>query len=163
MPSILVTRPQPIRVLSLTSFAVVIAWAASTGDANTFGTLAFPAIVGLQTVREWRWSLQVRDEGLYERQGVGPDREIPWEKVVRVIMPNAALWRLNPILEIDGAPNVQLTAAETADAAIRAVVRHGKPVEGDASSITLGRSLTLWVVVLTLATVLLVAELAGGR
>ncbi|WP_370326798.1 hypothetical protein [Euzebya sp.] len=162
MKALVITRPPQIRVAAMLTLVVIVSWAAVNADLSDFGVLAYPAIVALQTVREWSWRLEVTTRGLHERQGVGAPRDIDWKAVDAVIMPDAAWWRINPVLKVEGAPNIQMTATEDVDAVIRLAQQKRKEIIGDPASISLTRSLTPWVVLLCLACLLLGAQIAGA-
>jgi hypothetical protein len=162
MEPLVITRPQPIRVAALATLAIIIAWAAVSADLSDFGVVAYPAIIALQTVREWGWRLELNPRGLHEKQGVGPARNVEWKAVEAVIMPDSAWWRVNPVLKVDGAPNIQLTASEGVDEVIRTARQKRKEIIGTAESISLVRSLSPWLVLLGLACLLLGVELAGA-
>lgn len=151
-----------MRAAAALTLAVILAWAALNGDLSDFGVLAYPAIIALQTAREWGWRLEVSARGLHERQGIGSPRDISWSSVESVVMPDAAWWRINPVIKLDGAPSVQMTAADDIEAVIALARRKHKPLVGTPESISLVRSLTPWVILLGLACVLLGAELSGA-
>lgn len=161
MQPLVVVRPQPIRVASAVTLAVIIAWAALSADLSDFGVLAYPAIIALQTAREWGWRLEVGPTGLHERQGVGGPRDIAWADVTAVLMPDAAWWRINPVVQVDGAPNIQMTAGDGVDEVIAAALRKRKEVIGSPESISVVRSLAPWIVLLGLACMMLGLQLAG--
>jgi hypothetical protein len=158
---LVVVRPPVIRYTAAATLAIIIAWAAISPDRTAVGVLAYPAVIALQTAREWGWRLEVGQRGLRERQGVGGTREIPWKQVTGVVLPDAAWWRINPILQVEGAPNVQLTASDQTLAVIEAARRKGRPLTGTVDSVSVGRSLTLWAILLGLASLLLGAEIAA--
>lgn len=161
-PTTVLTRPPSIRYASAATLAVIIAWAAITDDPGSFGQLAYPAIIAIQAWREFNWQLEASSKGLFEKAGFGPSREIGWDAVDGVLMPDSAWWRLNPILVVRDAPNVQMTAGDPAiKEVLELAVRKGKPVEGTEASVTLTRSLLPWIVLLSLSSLLLGAELAG--
>lgn len=162
MQPLVVVRPQPIRVASAMTLAVIIAWAATTADVSDFGVLAYPAIIALQTAREWGWRLEVGPGGLRERQGVGGTREVDWGSVTAVLMPDSAWWRINPVLQVEGGPNIQLTASEGTADVIAMARRKRKELVGTVESISLARSLTPWMILLGLACLLLGLQLAGA-
>ncbi|MEE8602912.1 hypothetical protein [Euzebya tangerina] len=162
MKTLTVSRPQPIKILSILSLGLIIAWAASTGEVDRFGVLVYPAIIGLQTAREWSWQLTVTAAGLHERQGIGSPREFTWSQVESVIMPDSAWWRINPVLRIAEAPNIQMTAAEGTDAVLKLAQRKGKPIEGSIESISVGRSTLPWAILLGLTLMLLAGQLSGA-
>ncbi len=161
MRPLVITRPQPIRLAAGLTMAVIAAWAALSRDLSDFGVLAYPAIVALQTAREWGWRLEVSKSSLHERQGIGSPRDIKWDQVSELLMPDAAWWRINPVMKVEGAPSIQMTAAEDVDAVIALAQRKGKPIIGTTDSVSLLRSLIPWIILLGLGCVLLGAELAG--
>ncbi|MGI9018276.1 MAG: hypothetical protein ACR2HR_14435 [Euzebya sp.] len=161
MKSLVITRPQPIRIAALLTLVVIVTWAAVNANLSDFGVLAYPALIALQTAREWSWRLEVGGQKLHERQGIGPPRDIDWKKVEAVLMPDSAWWRINPVLKVDGAPNIQMTAGEDIDAVIRLAQKKRKPIVGDPASISLVRSLTPWIVLLAFACLLLGFQLSG--
>lgn len=154
-------RPLPLRIAAATTLVVIVAWAAVRGDTSDFGVIAYPAIIALQTAREWLWRLEVNRRGVYEKPGVGPAREIDWKSIDAVLMPNSAWWRINPVLRVTDGPNIQMTAMPDIEVVFELAVKKGKEVEGSADSVTMVRSLRLWLVLLALACLLLGAELAG--
>ena len=93
---VVLTRPLAMRVVAASTLVVIIAWAALSGDTSDFGVVAYPAIIGLQTAREFLWRLEVNAKGMHERPGIGPAREISWKAIDAVIMPNSTWWRINP-------------------------------------------------------------------
>lgn len=161
MKSLALTRPQPIRLVALATLAVIIAWAAATADLSDFGVLAYPAIIALQTTREWSWRLDVTAKGLHERPGIGPARDVPWKSVESLLMPDSKWWRINPVIKLDGGPNIQMTASEGFDQVVALARRRNKPIVGTVESVTLIRSLAPWVVVLGFAILLLGFQLSG--
>jgi hypothetical protein len=64
-------------------------------------------------------------------------------------------------MKVEGAPSIQMTAAEDVDAVIALAQRKGKPIVGTTESVSLLRSLIPWIILLGLGCVLLGAELAG--
>ncbi len=162
MQPLVLTRPQPIRLASAATLAVIVAWAATSADLSDFGVLAYPAIIALQTVREWGWRLEVTPRGLHEKQGIGSAREIEWKQVAAVIMPDSAWWRVNPVLKLDGAPNIQMTATDGVQEVVRMAMQKRKEIVGSPESISLPRSLAPWMVLLGLAFLLLAVQLTGG-
>lgn len=161
MKPLVITRPQPIRAAAALTMAVIVAWAALSRDLSDFGVLAYPAIVALQTAREWGWRLEVSTTGLHEKQGIGSPRDIQWSKVESVMMPDSAWWRINPVMKVEGAPSIQMTAAEDVDAVIAMAQRKRKPIVGTPESVSLIRSMTPWIILLGLGCVLLGSQLAG--
>ncbi len=161
MEPLVLTRPQPIRVAAMATLAIIVGWAAISADLSDFGVLAYPAIIALQTAREWGWRLEVTSKGLQEKQGVGPLREIKWSAVDAVIMPDSAWWRVNPILRVEGAPNIQLTAGEGVDEVIRAAQQRRKTIIGTVESVAIARSLAPWMVLLGLSCLMLGLQLTG--
>lgn len=162
MEPVVLVRPAPVRVASAATLAIITMWAALNRDLGEIGVLAYPAIIALQTAREWLWRLEVTTRGITEKQGVGGVREIEWSAVTQVLLPSAAWWRVNPVLKVDGMPNVQMVGIPEV-AEVIAIARHKrKEVVGDPGSISLARSLFPWLVLLALASVLLGAELAGA-
>ncbi|WP_341251871.1 hypothetical protein [Euzebya pacifica] len=159
---VVLTRPLAMRVVAASTLVVIIAWAALSGDTSDFGVVAYPAIIGLQTAREFLWRLEVNAKGMHERPGIGPAREISWKAIDAVIMPNSTWWRINPVLKVIEGPNVQLTAADDVDAVIDMAVKKGKTIVGSADSVTLVRSIAPWILLLGLACLLLGAQLAGA-
>ncbi|CAN5339543.1 hypothetical protein BH23ACT9_BH23ACT9_35020 [soil metagenome] len=159
-PVVVLVRPLPVRIAAAATMVLITGWAVLHRDLSDFGVIAYPAIIALQTAREWMWRLEVTRKVLHEKQGVGGARDIEWAKVEEVIMPNAAWWRLNPILKVDGAPNIQLTYTEGLDDVLRLAQSKGKPRVGSAESITLNRSLRLWIILIALSSVLFGSELA---
>lgn len=161
MDRVVLLRPTPIRAVSAATLAIITAWAALNRDLSEIGVLAYPAIIALQTAREWLWRLEVTTRGLREKQGIGGVREIDWRDVESVVLPDAAWWRINPVLKVRDAPNVQMVGVPEL-AEVIAIARHKrKDVVGDPASASLARSLAPWLVLLALAGVLLSAELAG--
>lgn len=159
---ITLTRPLQLRIVSATTLVIILAWAALNGDTSTFGVLAYPAIIALQTAREWLWRLEFSKQGLEERPGIGPVRAMKWADIEAVLMPDAAWWRLNPVLKVARGGNVQLTAMADLDVLLELAARKRVAVEGSAASISLNKSLLPWVVLLALASLMLGAELAGA-
>ncbi|AXV06376.1 hypothetical protein DVS28_a1685 [Euzebya pacifica] len=159
---VVLTRPLAMRVVAASTLVVIIAWAALSGDTSDFGVVAYPAIIGLQTAREFLWRLEVTAKGMHERPGIGPAREISWKAIDAVIMPNSTWWRINPVLKVIEGPNVQLTAADDVDAVIDMAVKKGKTIVGSADSVTLVRSIAPWILLLGLACLLLGAQLVGA-
>ncbi len=162
MQPLVLTRPQPIRLASAATLAVIVAWAATSADLSDFGVLAYPAIIALQTAREWGWRLEITPRGLNEKQGIGPARDIDWKNVEAVLMPDSTRWRVNPTLKVNGAPNIQMTAGEGVEEVVRMAMQKRKEIVGTAESISLTRSLAPWMVLLGLAFLLLGIQLAGG-
>jgi hypothetical protein len=159
---LVVVRPPALRAVALATLAVIVTWAALSGDLGGIGVIAYPAIVALQAAREVGWRLEVGSTGVRERQGVGGTRDIPWSRITAVLMPDSAWWRVNPVLQVDGGPNVQLTAGEGAVEVVAVARRRGVEVVGSPGSIALVRSLGPWVLLLGLACLLLGLRLAGG-
>ncbi len=123
--------------------------------------LAYPAIIALQTAREWLWRLEVSTRGLHEKQGIGAPRTFDWSKVEAMVMPDTAWWRINPIIRIKEAPNIQLTATPEVTEVIQMARSKRKEIVGDPGSVSLGRTLLPWIVILALACVLFAAEVTG--
>jgi hypothetical protein len=161
MQPLVLVRPQAVRVASALTLAVIVAWAALSADLSDFGVLAYPAVIALQTAREWGWRLEVGPGGLRERQGVGGTREIAWTSVTAVLLPDSAWWRINPVLQVEGAPNVQMTAGEGVVEVIAAAQRKRKELVGTVESVSLIRSLTPWLILLGLASLMLGLQLSG--
>ncbi|HUG86078.1 MAG TPA: hypothetical protein VMM13_16060 [Euzebya sp.] len=159
MKPIVLTRPLPVRVVAAATLAAITGWAALSRDLSDFGVLAYPAIIALQTAREWLWRLEVTTKGLYEKQGIGAPRELSWAKVEAVLTPEAAWWRVNPVLKIAEAPNVQMTAAADVGKVIDMARAKRKEIIGRPESVSVSRSLAPWVVLLMLAVLLLSAEI----
>ena len=154
-------RPLPMRIAAASTLVVIVAWAAVRGDFGEFGVIAYPAIIALQTAREWLWRLEVSRKGVYEKPGVGPARTIEWSSIDAVLMPNANWWRINPVLRVTDGPNVQMTAMDDVDIVFDLAVQKGKEVIGSADSVTMVKSVLPWIVLLALGSLLLGAELAG--
>jgi hypothetical protein len=161
MDPVVLVRPTPVRAASALTLAVITAWAALNQDLSDIGVLAYPAIIALQTAREWLWRLEVSSRGLHEKQGVGGPRDIDWADVQAVVMPDSAWWRINPVVKVDGAPNIQMTGAPEVADVIAIARRKRKDVLGDPASVSATRTLLPWLVLLALAGTLLAAELAG--
>ena len=161
MQPLVLVRPQPLRLASAATLAVILAWASLSADISDFAVLAYPAIIALQTAREWWWRLELTPKGVHERPGVGAARTVPWTSVTAVLMPDAAWWRLNPVLQVDGAANVQMTAGDGVAEVIAAARQKRIPVVGTAESISLVRSLTPWLILLGLACLMVGLQLAS--
>jgi hypothetical protein len=162
-PTVTLTRPLLIRVLAAVALAMILTWAVLVGDLSAFGVLIYPAVMALQTAREWLWRLEVSKRTLHERQGIGAPRTVEWSSVDRVLMPDSKWWRLNPVLEVSTGPNIQMTAGDDEDVAMVIAIarRKGKEVVGTPESITMLRSIALWVVLIAFAALLLLAQLLG--
>lgn len=159
--TIVLSRPLPLRVAAATTLAIIVAWAAVSGGSEGFGTIAYPAIIGLQAAREFLWRLEVSKAGLVERPGIGPTRTLKWNEIEGTIMPNAVWWRINPVLKVANGPNIQMTAGEGIAAVLEIAASRRRPVEGDVSSISLAKSLLPWFVLMALGSLLLGGAVAA--
>lgn len=162
MHPIVIVRPLPVRAVAALTLALMVGWSALNADLSDVGVLAYPAIIAVQTAREWLWRLEVTSKGVHERQGIGAPRDILWKQIDAVLLPDSTWWRVNPALRVTDAPNVQLTpVAEIGDVIAFARSRHIQVV-GRPTSVSLVRTLLPWVVVLLLASALLYAEVVGA-
>ena len=158
--TVVLQRPLPIRVAAAFTLTLIIAWAALSGGSEGFGTFAYPAIIGLQTAREFLWRLEVSKQGIREKQGVGPTRELTWKQIEQAVMPDAVWWRINPILKVAENPNIQMTAGDGVMEVLDLVRARRREIVGNPSSITMRRSLLPWLILMVLASLLLGGAIA---